>query len=69
MNKEQLVSEVSNRTGIMPEVTEIVIDTAGTVIGDDVREHKMPIAAAAGGAAAALLLAGTIVRKLRRRRA
>ncbi len=68
MNKEQLVSEVSNRTGIMPEVTEIVIDTAGTVIGDDVREHKMPIAAAAGGAAA-LLLAGTIVRKLRRRRA
>ena len=62
MNKEQLVSEVSNRTGIMPEVTEIVIDTAGTVIGDDVREHKMPIAAA-------LLLAGTIVRKLRRRRA
>ena len=68
MNKEQLVSEVSNRTGIMPEVTEIVIDTAGTVIGDDVREHKMPIAAAAGGGAA-LLLAGTIVRKLRRRRA
>ena len=68
MNKEQLVSEVSNRTGIMPEVTEIVIDTAGTVIGDDVREHKMPIAAAAGRAAA-LLLAGTIVRKLRRRRA
>ena len=68
MNKEQLVSEVSNRTGVMPEVTEIVIDTAGTVIGDDVREHKMPIAAAAGGAAA-LLLAGTIVRKLRRRRA
>ncbi len=68
MNKEQLVSEVSNRTGIMPEVTEIVIDTAGTVIGDDVREHKMPIAAAAGGAAA-LLLAGTIVKKLRRRRA
>ena len=68
MNKEQLVSEVSNRTGIMPEVTEIVIDTAGTVIGDDVREHKLPIAAAAGGAAA-LLLAGTIVRKLRRRRA
>lgn len=66
MNKEQLVSEVSNRTGIMPEVTEIVIDTAGQVIGDDVREHKLPLIAAAGGAAA-LLLAGSIIRKLRRR--
>ena len=66
MKKEQLVSEVSNRTGIMPEVTEIVIDTAGEVIGDDVREHKLPIAAAVGGVAA-LLLAGTIIRKLRRR--
>ena len=65
MKKEQLVSEVSNRTGIMPEVTEIVIDTTGEVIGDDIREHKLPIAAAVGGAAA-LLLAGSIIRKLRR---
>lgn len=66
MKKEYLVNEVSNRTGVMPEVTEIVIETAGQVIGDDVRERKAPVAAAAGGVAA-LLLGGAILRKLRRR--
>lgn len=67
MKKEQLVEQVSDRTGVMPEVTEIVIETAGQVIGDDVRERSAPVAKAAGGVAA-LLLGGVIVRHLRRRR-
>lgn len=67
MKKDQLVEEVSGRTGVMPEVTEIVIETAGQVIGDDVRGRTAPVAKAAGGVAA-LLLGGAILRHLRRRR-
>lgn len=66
MKKDQLVEEVSGRTGVMPEVTEIVIETAGQVIGDDMRERTVPVAKAAGGVAA-LLLGGAILRHLRRR--
>ncbi len=66
MNKELLINEVSSRTGIMPEVTEIVLDTAGEAIGEQARERACPALVTAGGAAA-LLLTGVIVRKLRRR--
>lgn len=65
MNREELINEVSDRTGIMPEVTEIVLETAGEVIGEEARGRACP--AAVAGGAAALLLTGVIVRKLRRR--
>ena len=63
MKKHEIVSEVSDRTGIMPEVTEIVIDTSCEVVGAQMRECAKPAAVAAG----ALLLGGIILRRLRRR--
>lgn len=63
MKREELVEAVSDRTGIMPEVTGIVIDTSVDVVGAQMRERARPAAMAAG----ALLLGGVILRRLRRR--
>lgn len=63
IKREELVEAVSDRTGIMPEVTEIVIETSCEVVGAQMREKAGPAAVAAG----ALLLGGVILRRLRRR--
>lgn len=63
MKKEEIIHAVSGRTGIMPEVTEIVIDTSVEVVSEQVLDCAKPVAAAAG----ALVLAGVILRRLRRR--
>jgi hypothetical protein len=64
--KEYLVNEVSNRTGIMPEITEIVFDTAGEAIYDKAIEYVVPVATAAA-AAVTLLTAGLVLRGILRR--
>lgn len=67
MKTEELVQEVSLRTGVMPEVTEIVLSTAAGVIGERLRALARP--AMLAGAAGALALVSALAAHRRRRRA